>query len=96
VNADEHANGLFFAHPVPDLKVFFYLTAFVPVLIGFVRTAFDVPEVMFGISDQFGQNLRSFAHNFSILLSETRFKPKRCQFFLASHMRGVSVHAFSL
>lgn len=53
-----------FHHPVANLEVLFHLTAFVPVLVGFVGSALDVPELMFGISDQFGQNLRSFAHGF--------------------------------
>jgi len=56
--------GLVFYQPVTDPKVFFHLTAFVPVLVGFVGTTVDVPEVMFGVSDQLGQYLRSFAHNF--------------------------------
>ncbi|PAW78926.1 MAG: hypothetical protein B9S32_05970 [Verrucomicrobia bacterium Tous-C9LFEB] len=56
--------GLVFYQPVTDPKVFFHLTAFVPVLVGFVGAAFDVPELMFWISDQFGQDLRSFAHGF--------------------------------
>ncbi len=58
------------AEPVTDAEVFFNLTAFVTVLVGFVRATFDVPQVMLRISDQFGQDLRSFAHGFSIPLSE--------------------------
>lgn len=63
--------GLFLGQPVSDPKVFFDLTAFVPVLVGFVGAAFDVPELMFRISDQFGQDLRSFAHGFIYLPSKT-------------------------
>ncbi len=62
---------LVFYQPVTNPKVFFHLTAFVPVLVGFVGAAFDVPELMFRISDQFGQDLRSFAHGFIYLPSKT-------------------------
>lgn len=61
---------LIFVEPVTYAQVLFHLTAFVPVLVGFVGTTVDVPELMFWISDQFGQDLRSFAHGFYYLLSE--------------------------